>query len=289
MKLRKSASVLLVLLFIFTPIFAEDTIHIVQKAETLYSLGRKYDVSVTDIQEANNMGASTTLKIGQKLIIPVEKEDAPTKPTTTTKTETPKVEYKNYEVVKGDTLYSIARNNDLSVDELREINNLSATSILKIGQILKVSGSSSTEVAITPTKNPITINTEDPREVSNKKGDTSLIWPVKAKQVEYVTGKISGVALKGSENEKVTAIRAGTVIFSGMYRGFGQVVFIQVSPDYMYVYTGLSSLSVENGEKVSYGQSIGVIGHDSFTNEDTMDFMVYKNSKPIDPATAPRG
>ena len=291
MKLRKIASIALVLIFIYSPIFSEDTTHIVQKADTLYSLSRKYEVTVSDIQKVNNMGESTTLKIGQKLIIPVEKEAvATTSVTSTTKTEN-SVEYKKYEVVKGDTLYSIARNNDLSVDELRTINNLSATSVLKIGQILKVTGNTTpaTTTITTPPKNPLTINTEDPREVTSKKGDTSLIWPVKAKQIEYVTGKISGVALKGKANENVTAIRSGIVIYSGMYRGFGQVIFIEDSSGYMYVYTGLSSISVQNGEKIAYGQAIGVIGHDSFTNEDTMDFMVYKNSKSIDPATAPRG
>ncbi len=287
MKLRRNASIILVMVFIFSPLFS-DTIHIVQKSETLYSLGRKYEVSVSEIQNANNMGTSTTLKIGQKLIIPGKELETPVK------TATPV--YKMYTVVKGDTLYSIAKNNNLTVDELRKINNLSETAILKIGQTLKVGENSSTNIATTkpttttnPTTNPIAINKDNPREVSNKKGDTSLIWPVKAKQVEYVTGKISGVSLKGSKNENVTAIRSGTVTYSGMYRGFGQVIFVQDSSGYMYVYTGLSAISVTNGEKVSYGQSIGTIGHDSFSNEDTMDFMVYKDSKPIDPADAPRG
>lgn len=287
MKLHRFFYILLCSIFICTPLLAEDTIHIVQKSETLYSLSRKYGVTVAEIQKANNMGSSNAINIGQKLIIPFEKEESKSENTSTTVTK-PVAQYKDYTVVKGDTLYSIAKNNNLTVDKLREINNLSTTSILKIGQVLNVPNSSTTAVT-NPTIPQITINTEDPRETVNKKGDTSLIWPVKAKEVEYKTGKISGVALTGTENESVKAIRSGTVTFSGMYRGFGQVVFIQDASDYIYVYTGLSKISVKNGDKVDYGQSIGTIGHDSFTNEDSMDFMVYKNSKSIDPATAPRG
>ncbi len=287
MILRRSLFIIISLALIAFPLVAEDTIHIVQKSETLYSLSKKYNVTVSDIQNANNMGSSNSITIGQKLIIPIEKDKSPVKDTQST-TSKPEEKYQNYTVIKGDTLYSIAKNNGITVDDLREINNLSATSILKIGQVLTVPNKI-VSVTTTPSTPTITINTEDPREIVNKKGDTSLIWPVKATSVEYVTGKISGVSLTGKENESVNAIRSGTVTFSGMYRGFGQVVFIQDSSNYIYVYTGLNKITVKKGDKIDYGESIGTIGHDSFTNEDSMDFMVYKNSKPIDPATAPRG
>ncbi len=45
-----------------------------------------------------------------------------------------------YIVKNGDTLWSIARNNGLTVDELKRMNNLTSNT-LSIGQVLKVSGS----------------------------------------------------------------------------------------------------------------------------------------------------
>ncbi len=263
--------------------FSQTITHIVEKSETLYSLSRKYGVTVDEIREANKMGSSNTITIGQQLIIPGDDVGVSTVTTPST------ISYDNYKVVSGDTLYSISRKHDITVDELRNINNLSQTSVLKIGQVLHVPQGQQRVTVTTPIVPSLAITTEDPREVSNRKGDTSLVWPVKATEVNYVTGKISGVALTGSKNEEVKAIRSGTVLFSGMYRGFGQVVFVQDTTEHIYVYTGLSTLSVDKGDHVAYGTVLGNIGHDSLSGTDRMNFMVYKNNKPLDPAKAPRG
>ncbi len=264
--------------------FSQSRTHTVERSETLYSLSRKYGVTVDEIRDANNMGDSNTITIGQSLIIPGT-DNATVSSSNTTN-------FDEYKVVSGDTLYSISRKFDISVDELRKINNLSQTSVLRIGQVLKVPGSRTVITTVTPTAPTVPtlpVSTEDPRAVSNRKGDTNLVWPVKATEVSYVTGKISGVALTGTANEDVKAIRSGTVLFSGMYRGFGQVVFVQDTTEHIYVYTGLSILSVEKGDHVAYGTVLGVIGHDTLSGTDRMNFMVYKGNKPLDPAKAPRG
>ncbi len=269
-----------VMVFCMFPLVSQNFTHTVEKSETLYSLSRKYGVTVQDIQKANGMGTSNAISIGQKLIIP----NQDTRPSQSSNTQ-----YGEYKVVAGDTLYSISRKSNISVDELRSINNLSASSVLKIGQILKVPQSAP---VVTQGQNdvpPVQITTDDPREVSNRKGNINLVWPVKASEVEYLTGKISGVALTGQESEDVKAIRSGTVMFSGVYRGFGQVVFVQDTTEHIYVYTGLGTLSVNKGDYVQYGQVIGNIGNDTLSAKSRMNFMVYKQGKPIDPATAPRG
>lgn len=45
-----------------------------------------------------------------------------------------------YTVVRGDTLYSVARKNNISIDRLRELNNLTSD-ILRVGQVLKLNDS----------------------------------------------------------------------------------------------------------------------------------------------------
>lgn len=286
---NRSIVLIILLSCSFTLLFSQSITHIVQKSETLYSLGRKYGVSVEKIRSANDMGTSNAISIGQKLIIPEQGS--------TQSTVNPLIEnietYDTYRVLAGDTLYSISRKNGLTVDELRSLNGSNFSSDLKIGQELKVPAqqiSSTTTKPSTPnTSLPTIDSSEDPREVSSRPGDTSLVWPVKASEVAYVAGKISGVALTGAQNEKVNAIRSGTVMFSGIYRGFGQVAFVQATTGHIYVYTGLDSLSVAKGQYIQYGQELGRIGSDTLSGTYRMNFMVFHDGDPIDPAKAPRG
>ena len=57
----------------------------------------------------------------------------------------------------------------------------------------------------------------------------------------------------------------------------------------IYAYTGMSSISVQKGDYVVYGDTIGTAGVDSISKESRLTLMVFRNGSPIDPATAPRG
>lgn len=296
MKLIRAVAALLFCLCAFS-LFSQNISHIVEKGDTLYSLSKKYGVSVDELRSANAISGSD-LYAGQKLIIPAKKADK-------------RVTYESYTVKAGDTLYSIAKRSEITVDELRRLNSLDSSAVLKIGQNLKVPAQTATE-STAPAQNaeasssglalsvPDTSSSarnnlsligsdKDPRAYSKKNGDTSLVWPVKASEVVYVAGKISGVALTGAKNEHVTAIRSGTVMFSGIYRGFGQVVFVQSANGLIYVYTGLDTLAVTKGQKVNYGQQLGIIGSDPISGKNLINLMVFKNGSPMDPAKAPRG
>ena len=94
----------------------------VKSGDSLWSIAKKYNVSVADLKTSNGL-TSSMLKIGDVLKIPVlEKE---------TKKE-------NIYVVKsGDNLYKIAQNFDTAVNEIIKLNNLTST-MLSIGQILEI-------------------------------------------------------------------------------------------------------------------------------------------------------
>ena len=89
----------------------------VKSGDTLYSIAKKFNVSVDMLKSANNL-TSNLLSIGDVLIIPSEVSNT-------------------YKVVKGDNLYNLARRFNTTVDELRRLNNLT-TDILNIGDILIV-------------------------------------------------------------------------------------------------------------------------------------------------------
>ena len=95
----------------------------VKSGDTLWSIARLNGVTVNELKAANNL-TSNSLSIGQLLYIPKE--------------ETETVETKIYTVKSGDTLYGIANKYNLTVDELKKLNNLTSNS-LSIGQKLNVS------------------------------------------------------------------------------------------------------------------------------------------------------
>ncbi len=98
-------------------------VYTVKKDDTLYSIAKKYYLTVDELKKLNNL-TNDTINIGQKLYVSKELP----------KTET------EYTVIKGDTLYSIANKFKVSVDNLKVINNLN-NSIISIGQILKIPNS----------------------------------------------------------------------------------------------------------------------------------------------------
>ncbi len=264
-----------VTLFCFFAFLLFSVSHEVVKGETLYSISRKHGISVSELCSVNNMTEKDTLKVGQKLTIPEK---------TIVKTTL-------YTVAKGDTFYSIARRHEISVDELLKINNLSTNNTLKIGQKIKVPVKEvivSNKTDNSDKNNNSKMELTDPRNYSNKKGDSSLLWPVKNPQVVYVTGKISGVQLSAEKNEIVKAVHSGTVMFSGLYRGFGKVVFVQSQTGHMYVYTGLNDIYVNKSDYVSSGDKLGTVGIDVLSGKSQLTFMVFQNGRPIDPAKAPR-
>lgn len=91
----------------------------VQKGDSLYSIARKYSTTIDKIKELNNL-TTNLLSIGQELLIPTD-----------TNLET------TYTVQKGDSLYSIAKKYNTTVDKLKQLNNLTSN-LLSIGQILIV-------------------------------------------------------------------------------------------------------------------------------------------------------
>ena len=77
-------------------------------------------------------------------------------------------------------------------------------------------------------------------------------------------------------------------MYVGVYRGFGQVIFVQSKTGVIYTYTGLGSVSVKKGDYVVYNQQLGTAGVDAISGKPGITFMVFQNGQPIDPAKAPR-
>ncbi len=107
-----------------TPVPSDNT-YMVISGDSLWSIANRFGVTVGEIRNLNNL-QSDTLEVGQVLIIPITQ---PTLPSATT----------TYTVVSGDNLYSIANRFDVTIDEIRDLNNLTSNN-LSIGQTLLIPG-----------------------------------------------------------------------------------------------------------------------------------------------------
>ena len=299
----KIISIISIFLFFTAALFADIT-YKVEKGDTLYSISRKYQITVAELRTANNLSENDVIKVGQKLIIP-DADIGTAAALSSTKTagssgSASTVKTTEYVVAKGDTLYGIARKNGMTVADLMSINNLDSSAVIKVGQKLKVSagGSSNTSASTSKTSEPakagetvIKVNEKAPDTRTygtTVTADANTKWPVSSPKITQVKGKISGVQLSAKTNESVLCIHEGTVMYVGVYRGFGQVVFVQSKTGLIYAYTGLGSVKVRKGEYAVSGAELGTAGLDSISQKYQITFMVFQNGQPIDPAKAPR-
>ena len=100
-------------------------IYKISKGDSLYSIAKKFGVSVNDIINYNQL-ANTLLSVNQQLLIPVNKV-----------VESGKDPHINYVIKKGDTLYNIAKRYNVTPQELMDYNNLSS-SLLNIGNTILI-------------------------------------------------------------------------------------------------------------------------------------------------------
>lgn len=104
-------------------------VHRVEAGETLYSIGRRYGASVDEIKQANG-GLTTNISVGQEIRVPWNKRDEATG-------AVPQATADYHLVEPGQTLYSISRLYNVSVDDLKAWNKLQSNE-LAAGQRLIV-------------------------------------------------------------------------------------------------------------------------------------------------------
>ncbi|WNM28586.1 LysM peptidoglycan-binding domain-containing protein [Demequina capsici] len=108
--------------------------HVVVPGDTVWDLARTYGTTVAAVVSANSLGASATIRIGQKLTIPGLASAS------TATTSTPAATTATHTVVAGDTVWNLARTYGTSVSAITTANSLGASATIRIGQTLTIPG-----------------------------------------------------------------------------------------------------------------------------------------------------
>lgn len=102
-----------------------NTIYIVRKGDTLYSIAKKYNTTVQTIVSNNNIRNPNLIYPGERLII-------------VKSTENIQIKYMTYKVKKGDTLYDIANKYNTTISKLAYINGIRNVNYIYINEIIKI-------------------------------------------------------------------------------------------------------------------------------------------------------
>lgn len=115
----------------------------VKSGDSLWVIAKRYNIGTMDLANANGISRDATLKVGQKLVVPIREN-------TNASLSSPAADGGSYTIAKGDTLSEIAMRFKVSVDAIKRANNMQNNNIVA-GKKITIPGISSQQIAtVTP-------------------------------------------------------------------------------------------------------------------------------------------
>ncbi|RCW88328.1 M23 family metallopeptidase [Paracoccus lutimaris] len=200
------------------PASSQPKQHVVASGETAWSIARKYDVSVNDLAEWNGLSSAMTLRIGQRLLIPV----AGQKPTATASVTAPGV--------GSPTPRPPSAAQPLPAEK--------------------------TAPASAAVKKPASPDLGKTRTAASGSGKFRM--PVNGSIIRtYQKGKNDGIDISAAPGSTVSAAGSGTVAAITRDVDQVSIVVIRHEGNLMTVYAGLDNVTVSKGQSVSAGAALG--------------------------------
>ncbi len=216
-----------------------------------------------------------------------------------------------YTVKPGDTLIRIAMDNGQGWKDVARWNGMDNPNLIEVGQVLRVVppgvdptgvttkplASSKVETRPLDGKSPAPATTTAsaasapapiataPVAATKDDDDISWGWPASgpvAAGFDEVRNK--GMAFSGKAGDPVFAAADGRVMYAGAgLRGYGNMIIIKHSTNYLTAYAHNQTLLVKEDQVVRKGQKIAEMGS-SDADAVKLHFEVRKQGKPIDPS-----
>ncbi|PKF60291.1 peptidase M23 [Psychromonas sp. psych-6C06] len=116
-----------------------------------------------------------------------------------------------------------------------------------------------------------------------------LKWPIRGKVLASFGSQRSdqvkwkGISIAANEGEKVRAVATGRVLFAGYFKGYGMVIALDHSDDYITLYGYNQALLQETGDIVFQGDAIALAGHSGGQDKNSLYFELSHKGKAQDP------
>ena len=233
--------------------------------DTLVTLSKKYNTTISELIKVNNIKAPYVLKPGKKIIIPKSRV---------------------YKIKKNDTVYSIAKCYKISIKEIRDKNKKINEKKMIVGDALLLPYYAKINYCNELSKN------KKKERIKNKKNKTNkfiFYWPTKGKIISTFGAKKGGrrndgINILAAAGNPVRAALSGKVIYKGNeLPAWGNLILLKHRNGWTTAYAHLDKFLVEVGDIMKTGDLIGVVGKTGNIDKIQLHFQVRKNSKPVDP------
>lgn len=209
------------------------------------------------------------------------------------------------QVQKDDTLYSLAKRYDTTVQQLAQKNNIADPTALKAGQDLTLpkparvrtidqapssapTGSSAQKVQSQNYPKPAqkTAQLDKPFIAT---GSVAFMWPVKGRLISSFGAKGHGVKNDGinigaPKGTPIKAAEKGIVVYAGNeLKGYGNLLLIRHEKGFMTAYAHADKLSVKTGQVVDKGEKIATVGTTGDVKTPQLHFEIRQKTKPTNP------
>jgi murein DD-endopeptidase MepM/ murein hydrolase activator NlpD len=191
-----------------------------------------------------------------------------------------------YHVVeRHQTLYRICKTYGVDLKEVASLNGISDLSKIQTGQRIFIPGVKKVlkvEIYI----DDVVAEKGEKEKIAYKKLD--FIWPVEGKIndafEEAESRRHQGIDISSPIGTPIRASNAGMVIYSNnTIRGYGNLVILRHSEEYVTVYAHNQMNLVEEGTWAEKGQIIGKVGQTGRASGPHLHFEIRKNNRAIDP------
>ena len=256
-----------------------EKVYTVQSGDVFSRIALKHDMTAAELKALNpHITDTNRLKIGDKLVVQRAQSFLQVKLVKTVRTDNITIDYKTQTVYRSDKEegYSktLTKGKEGSKDIVEEITYLDG---FEVERVL---------VSETITKQPVTKVVE----VGTKKV-APMLWPVPICQRVYQGYHSGHKAIDISSGpvpvlgKPAVAADSGTVIeaSTGWNGGYGTVVKIRHSNGLITVYAHLKELKVSTGQRVTRGQTVGLIGNTGRSFGPHLHFEVIRNGVKVNP------
>ena len=254
----------------------------VSSGDTIYSIAWKYELDPFELARWNNIDSPYRIYPGQRLKM---RPGATTgTPQSSSAGSRKKQEHRPDAITvrKGDTLYGLAKEYDVSATRLASINKLKSPYVIKPGQKLKLQAPAADRTkasASNKSKKSTASLPEDSRNISWR-------WPVQGKLITTFNSNKSGrkgIDIAGREGKDIKAAAPGRVVYSGNgLISYGNLVIIKHNRTYLSAYAHNRKLLVKEGDSIKAGQKIAELGRTG-ADSPRLHFEIRKNGKPVNP------